>query len=126
MSERGFTLIEIAAALAILAMLVVPLLGARNRTVAAAVGASRQFGAVQLAASKLDELSVKRLDEIDRSGTFEGAADCSWAFSVEPEDEEEFPGLYRVTLTVTHPGSSAVEEEDLEMTTLVFSGKKEL
>ena len=86
----GFTLVEIAASVVILAMIVIPLLGARNRTIAAAAKSSMRLTAVQLAASKLSELATVPLGEIESSGTFEDAPSYTWSFTVEVEEAESY------------------------------------
>jgi hypothetical protein len=129
----------VAAAVVILALLVIPLLGARNRAVAAAARSSREFVVAQLAASKLSELASVPLEEIERSGEFEDAPGYSWNISVEAEDvsvrsdEEEVademevePHLYRVRLVVKYPGSSKGDDTpEVAVSTLVFKRETE-
>lgn len=102
MNRKQFTLIEVAAAVVILALLVVPLLGARNRTTASAVKTARMSLATQLAASRLSELAAKSLSEIERMGSFEEIPGCTWEFSVEREDEFSAIPLYKVRLVVSY------------------------
>lgn len=135
MNGKGFTLIEVAAAVVILALIVVPLLGARNRTIASAVEASRKAAATQLAASKMSELAAKPLAEIDRSGSFEDLPECAWEFSVEPElvelelvepEAEEAVSLYRVTLRVCYGLPSAGRSRgEIVVSTLVIEKEQE-
>ena len=82
MRRKEFTLIEVAAAVVILALLVVPLLGARNRTTALAVKAAGKSVAIQLAASKMSEIATKPLSEVERMGSFRDHAGYRWEFSV--------------------------------------------
>lgn len=142
MNRRSFTLIEVAAAVVILALLVLPLLGARNAVIASAAETSRKLVAVQLAASKMSELISKPLDEIERSGSFEEAPGCAWSFSITREDVEEkeevewweeeweeemerdtMP-LYRVSLTVSYP-TPRKENGKLAVSTLVFKQERD-
>jgi prepilin-type N-terminal cleavage/methylation domain-containing protein len=132
--RNGFTLVEVVAATVVLGMLVIPLLGARNRTVAGASKSSTEFLVAQLAASKLSELVSVPLEDVERSGDFENAPGCSWEISVEPEDmsadEEELeepvdeamePYLYRVKLVVKYPVRRKKDEiSSFAVTTLVF------
>lgn len=118
---RRFTLIEVAAAVVVLALLVVPLLGARNRTTASAVRAARRSAATQLAASKLSELAVKPLNEIERIGSFEEIPGCTWEFSVEREDEDVAVSVYRVKLVVSYGGTrTGGTRDEIAVSTLVI------
>ncbi len=126
MSGRTFTLIEVAAAAVILALLVVPLLGARNRTTASAVGSARKSAATQLAASKLSELAVKPLSEIERTGSFEEIPGGTWEFSVEREDEFSAIPLYKVKLVVSYGETRAGDSRDeIAVSTLVIDREQE-
>ncbi len=127
MKRSEFTLIEVAAAVVILALLVVPLLGARNRTTASAVRAARRSAAAQLAASKLSELAAKPLGEIERLGHFEEIPGCTWEFSMEPEGEDAAVPLYRVKLVVSYGGTRAGGTRDeIIISTLVIDKEMEL
>ncbi len=137
--KSGFTLVEVVAATVVLGMLVIPLLGARNRTVAGASKSAIELMVAQLAASKLSELVSVPLEDIERSGDFEDAPGCSWDISVEPEDmgasEEELeepvdevvePYLYRVKLVVKYPVRSKQGGiASVSVTTLVFKRESE-
>lgn len=112
MRRSGFTLIEVAAAVVILALLIVPLLGARNRTTALAVKTAGRSVAVQLAASKLSEIATKPLAEVERMGRFRDAPGYRWEFSVEPEGEAGVVALYRVRLVIF--------PDEVEVSTLVI------
>jgi len=119
--RRNFTLIEVAAAVVILAMLVVPLLGARNRTTAAAVETARMSLVTQLAASKLSELAAKPLSELERMGSFEEIPGCTWEFSVEREDESSAIPLYKVKLVVSYGERRTwVPRDEISVSTLVI------
>lgn len=135
MNRRGFTLVEVAAATVVLALLVIPLLGARNRTVAAAAGGARRLMVAQLAASKLSELATVPLEEIESSGEFDDAPGCGWSFAIDPYQPEGSEGteaeevveeildpyLYRVTLTITYPDHSKDDGNgSVKVTTLVL------
>lgn len=125
MNKSGFTLIEVAAALVVLVMLVMPMLAARNRTVSSAIDTSNKFVAAQLAASKLDEIASMPLESMDRYGVFEDAPHCRWQFVLEPEDEEALPRLYRVTLVVSYPSPSGEEGRgEIVVSTLVLAGEQ--
>ncbi len=124
MKRSEFTLIEVAAAVVILALLVVPLLGARNRTMASAMGAARRSAATQLAASKLSELAAKPLNEIERIGSFEEIPGCTWEFSVERGDS--VVALYKVKLVVSYGGIRAGGSRDeIVVSTLVIDREEE-
>ena len=124
--RRNFTLIEVAAAVVILALLVVPLLGARNRTTASAVEAARRSVAAQLAASKLSELAAKPLSEIERMGSFEEIPGCTWEFSVEREDEFSVIPLYKVKLVVFYGEMrTGVSRDEIAVSTLVIDRENE-
>ncbi len=123
---RRFTLIEVAAAVVILTLLIVPLLGARNRTTASAIEAARRSAATPLAASKLSELVAKPLDEIERLGSFEEIPGCTWEFSVEREDEDAALPLYRVKLVVSYGGTrTGGPRDEIVVSTLVIDRGKE-
>lgn len=125
-SSSGFTLIEIAAAIVILAILVIPLLGARNRTTALAIDTSHRFMMIQLAASKMSEVTSKPLAEISRSGSFEDAPRYSWNFSIIPDTEDETFRLYRVRLTVTHGDVFSDDDSNaITISTLIMESEKE-
>jgi prepilin-type N-terminal cleavage/methylation domain-containing protein len=138
-NKRGFTLVEVVAATVVLGILVIPLLGARNRAVAGASKSSTELMVAQLAASKLSEVVSVPLEEIERSGQFEGAPGCSWEISVEPEDtsagEEDLeepmdeamePYLYRVKVVVKYPTRSKDDKiSGMSVTTLVFKRESE-
>ncbi len=124
--RRNFTLIEVAAAAVILALLIVPLLGARNRTTAAAVKTARMSLVTQLAASKLSELAVKSLSEIERTGSFEEIPGCTWEFSVEREDEFSAIPLYKVKLVVSYGETRTGDSRDeIAVSTLVIDREQE-
>lgn len=126
MKRSEFTLIEVAAAVVILTLLVVPLLGARNRTMASAIEAARRSAATQLAASKLSELAAKPLSEIERIGSFEEIPGSTWEFSVEREDEDSAVPLYKVKLVVSCGGTRAGGSRDeIVVSTLVIDREEE-
>ncbi len=125
-SSSGFTLIEIAAAVVIMAMLVIPLLGARNRTTASAIDTSHRFMVTQLAASKMSEVASKPLAEISRSGSFEDAPQYSWSFSITPDTEDETFRLYTVRLTVTHGEVFSDDDSNaITVSTLIMESEEE-
>lgn len=140
MDRKSFTLIEVAAAIVVLAVLVLPLLGARNAVIASATETSRKLIAVQLAASKMSEVISRSMDEIERSGSFEYAPECTWNFSITKESadeekaewreegwEEELKArsmpLYRVVLVVSYPSPKKGRGE-LTVSTLVFKQER--
>ncbi len=124
--RRNFTLIEVAAAVVILTLLVVPLLGARNRTTASAVRTARRSAAAQLAASKLSELAAKPLSEIERLGSFEEIPGCTWEFSVEREDEFSAIPLYKVKLVVSYGETRTGSRlDEIVVSTLVIDREQE-
>ena len=123
---RTFTLIEVVAAVVILAVLVIPLLGARNRTTAAAIGAADSMVMTQLAASKLDELACTPFDRVTRSGVFTDLPEYRWDFDTEIEEEpkpleedDERLVLYRVTVKISRTDNRfAGGEDELVVSTL--------
>ncbi len=124
--RRNFTLIEVAAAVVILTLLVVPLLGARNRTTASAIEAVRRSAATQLAASKLSELAAKPLSEIARIGSFEEIPGCTWEFLVEREDEFSAIPLYKVKLVVSYGETrTGSQRDEIVVSTLVIDREQE-
>ncbi|MBM3461821.1 MAG: type II secretion system protein [Armatimonadetes bacterium] len=99
----GFTLLEVIIALAIFAMVAVPLLNLELAATAqtARVNLARRAG--QLAASRLDQLL---LDEFRGDVTREEDA---FSVRTRTEDMELNPGLERVVVTVSYEGEVAAE-----------------
>ncbi len=131
-SDGGFTLVEVAAAVLILAVLVVPLIAARNRVVASRLSFGADLAAVRLAASKMNELWLYSLDEVPLSGAFEGYDGYEWEFSMEPYEglpsgdegggEEGVSRLKitRVELVVSYPSAVGREGRSLKIQTLLL------
>lgn len=118
MKRKGFTLVEVMVAAAVLAIGVVAALGALG-TLTSVDGKSRDTDRmVRLANEKLQELrATGELDLAPQSGNYENTADSrfAWAVEVEPSEVENLE-IVRVTV---HPANQD-ESAGFTITTLRF------
>ena len=124
-SSRGFTLLEVIVALAILGIgfaLAMELLAAGVRS---AKASEEYTQAVLLARQKMAEVAVAR-NLTDSADTGEFGGGFRWASEVRPlEQEEELPGrLYSVRVRVTWPSRRGEKSVNLQTLRMVVDEKK--
>ncbi len=97
-SENGFTLLEVMAALTVLAVAFVVLLQTDGLNAARTLHAERVLGAVQLASEKMEEVFAAGSGDLfsDKGELDDGV--YSWDQTI---SDTEFAGLKEVRLTVT-------------------------
>jgi len=105
--ERGFTLIEVMAALAVLGTGLLMVLLARNETARRAGEAENLLMAVRLAEQRLGEFDVFGYPPSGSGGTFPEARNFSWAVNVQQVSLAMKASVFRVDLAVTYPRYSA-------------------
>jgi Tfp pilus assembly protein PilV len=97
-SQRGFMLLEVIVATALLAISLFAIIEALGRCVAAARGVENYAIAQTLLANKSFEFRVERpTDYLDQDGTFEDYPAFKWSRHFEMTDTE---GLFKQTITV--------------------------
>ncbi len=102
-ADRGFTLIEVAGALAILAAGLLTVALVRNQTLRGAVDAERHLTAVRLAEQKLGEFEVHGYPESETGGSFPNETGYSWQVLVSRVSVALKASVYRVDLAVVYP-----------------------
>jgi len=125
--KAGFTLLEVMIASAILAMFLIPLLGAISRGIYNIERTRNLQLARQLAITKLDELELTNIPEIpmDREGNFAPEhPDIYWQmkFSKRPELElleMQIAGLKTMEVALTVYWYEGEEKRELTLTTLL-------
>jgi general secretion pathway protein I len=107
--QRGFTLLEIIVALAVLAVALVALLTLRNRDIALQAHARHLVTATSLAKAKLEEFNrVAEADHTESSGDFgEHYPGYAWSWDVQPTP---VPKWIELTVTVTWPEGAGQEQ----------------
>ncbi len=90
-SERGFTLLEVMIAVAVMGIALVTLLGSQSQSIAIATEARFETVAALLARQKMAEIRLSEYEEVtSSSGQFAGEFDqYSWQTEVEPITENE-------------------------------------
>jgi len=125
--KTGFTLLEVMIASAILAMFLIPLLGAISGGIYNIEHTRNLQLARQLAITKLEELELTNIPEIpmDREGNFAPEhPDIYWQtkFSKRPELElleMQIPGLKTMEVALTVYWYEGEEKKELTLTTLL-------
>lgn len=103
--QKGFTLLEVMIALAVLAGVVVTVISSINYHLTIASGNSDVVTAALLARSKSEEVAVYGLPSVDK-GEFEGSLHrFSWSLAA---SSTEIPDLQRVDIRVVWDGGSDV------------------
>jgi general secretion pathway protein I len=95
--ERGFTLIEILAALTVLALTFIVLLETDGLNASHTLHAERVMGAVQLAGEKMEEVFASGSEGLFSDGGEQEDGIYSWERTI---SDTEFAGLKEVRLTV--------------------------
>jgi general secretion pathway protein I len=108
-SKNGFTLLEVVVALAIIAMVLVTLLGTHLMSLNLAHKNQEQMRIAMLARQKLEEIRITPFDSLNNdSGDFSPEyPNFSWEISVE---EAEIDNLKNVKLTITSPEKAFILE----------------
>ncbi len=101
--NRGFTLLEVIIAVAIIGSSLAILLGAVNKNLLMASQSKNITIASFLAQKKLGEIEIIGLPDIgNQQGVFEEAPDFSWYLSVQPYNIEQLGADIRIViLTIT-------------------------
>lgn len=113
--RKGFTLLEVLVAMAILAIAMVTLFGAQSQSLSLATEAKFNTNASLLAGMKLAELSSGRLEPVDAEGDFgEDFRGYTWKMEVRDAaaDRPEWSGilggsLRRIDLAISWEGDPA-------------------
>jgi general secretion pathway protein I len=123
--ERGFTLLEVIVALAILAVGFALAMELLANGVRSAKASEDYTQAVLLAQQKMAEIAVTR-DLAGRSDAGEFGGGFRWIAEVQPiEQEETLPGrLYNVRVRVTWPGRRGEKSIDLQTLRMAVDEKK--
>ncbi|MGD8354004.1 MAG: type II secretion system protein [Pseudomonadota bacterium] len=95
--EEGFTLIEVLAALTVLALTFVVLLETDGLNASRTLHAERTMGAVQLAGEKMEEVFASGSEGLFSDGGEQDDGIYSWERTI---SDTEFAGLKEVRLTV--------------------------
>lgn len=118
-NPRGFTLLEVMIALAIVAISLVALLGLRNRDILLSRYASELMEATLLARQRITEVELAGFPELgERSGEFAEADGFRWQQQVLAP--ELLPTLSDVVREVRMTVSWADEKEQVQLVAYVF------
>jgi len=102
-ARRGFTMIEVLLALAILAVLATTVLASRNRFLALASRSRANFAAVELASRLLDETMLATdVTALEKSGETDEPFALTWSRRAAPYDFEGAGGLFMVDIEVRY------------------------
>ncbi len=95
--EKGFTLLEVLAALAVMAFGLVVLLQTDALNISRALHAKRLMGAADLAREKMEEVFSRGAPDILEEDMTEGEGLYTWTGT---SNETQFPGIMEVHVTV--------------------------
>lgn len=116
-TKRGFTMIEVLAALAILAVLATTVLASRNRYLALASRNRARLAAVALASGLLDEtLLASDPTALEQKGEANETVALAWSRRAVPYEHEALSGLFAVNIKVRY-GADKDDEVRLSVIT---------
>ena len=123
--QRGFTLLELVLAVAILGGSLLTLLFLRTSAVERAAAYNRDREIQRLAQEKLDEVVFELEEEVE--GNFEEQLHPDWFWSVEVVSlSQDGPELLECQITVTYPDSSNPEGGQYTFSSWVFPDEESL
>ena len=112
MKQRGFTLLEIMIAVAILSIALVAILRSHSQSIVLADASIRYEKALFLAREKITEIEMKGFPEVvEEEGVFDNDKDFSWKSKTL---ETPYEGLREVRLTVTFKIGDTEKKINLE------------